>query len=1280
MKKRLLTGITSLLLTFFSIGCVHSGKDQTITNLRVEALQSPQAIDTGTPDFSWQMQSNVIGIKQVDYQILVSRDPQFSAIIWDSGVISSDQSVGVVYGGTGNADRLMPETDYYWKVLISDNKGGKHSASSDFSMGLMNPAISAWNDAQWIGSNELTLDATSAQLFHISTKFKIVEGHKVSLIFGANDFRLNDTFQNVGNVAGENYFRWELDVTNVGKKEGAVINIYRIGYDKKDSPEVPLKTISIETEPITNLNKLITAANAYQENTLELIVETSDLITKINGETLIIRKAEGFRQSPSKVMISPLRRSGNNFNTFPNLNSIGFYASKGEKVEFTDYSLQNVGEGRDVVLFDSTTGSTYSIFEKIAGVKTDGNKIRVENEAFGYADPSWYGSLSMLRTEFNLEAGKAVKKAKIYISAMGAYEMFINGKRVGNDWFNPGMSQYRETLTYHAYDVTELINKEKNAVGAILGPGFYTGYVTFTPTNYNFFGDTEALLAKLVITYKDGSEKVIVTNKDNWSLFKEGPIEYASMFQGQRYNANKEPAIQGWSTTGYDVSKWKKPEIVKQRDWIHFDLVARRDKPVREVERLNAVKVLNTHSEKGTTYTYDMSVAMVGVPSITIPSGSLKEGDIVIVRFGEEIYPGNEDSPNKATPDGVTYESLYGPDGAYRPGVAGRVLHDTYRAALATDFYIAGKADETRDVLIEPHFTYRGYRYIQITIPGRTSPLALANVQGIVLSSEPVTGEYQGKTTDETGRLVSQLFKNIQRSQLGNFFSIPTDCPQRNERMGWTGDAQAYSRTATYNGDVQSFFRQWMVALRNDQGIGGRDGAPAGGIGSTVPTYSHAREDYFPDGTTWAAAVCMVPWQLYVQYGDLQVVRENFQTMKAWLEGMNYYKIPGYEGLSSKTTGLADWLSVDTRTTSDICNNAIYLHMMEITAVMADAIGETAYAGTLRERYAAAKESFNRAYIDPKTGMTRSVSLSDGSIMDLIDSQTSYATPLNFNAFSDVETITSGDNTGMTYKDYAAKRLKELAMNPSRSGNEGTVLFAYRPGFGMVPPGGLSEAKNPTKESLDNTITTGFSGTPNILPALTRTGNVETAYKMLACTDYASWLYPVKLGSTSMWERWNSYELAFQMNGESSMNSFNHFALGAVGSWLYEYHLGITTDSGAGYQHFILQPLPGGSFTEVSGSYMSNYGIINSSWTADKGELLSYSFSIPANTNATLYLPVDEAVVKEFTDMAGIRYIGMETRNGVMTAKFLADAGSYQMKLEKDKWLAQIKDGYKIVK
>jgi alpha-L-rhamnosidase len=487
------------------------------------------------------------------------------------------------------------------------------------------------------------------------------------------------------------------------------------------------------------------------------------------------------------------------------------------------------------------------------------------------------------------------------------------------------------------------------------------------------------------------------------------------------------------------------------------------------------------------------------------------------------------------------------------------------------------------------------------------------------------TGTYVATTADgnKTAKLVNQLIKNIQRSQLGNFFTIPTDCPQRNERMGWTGDAQAYTRTATYNSDVQNFFRQWMVALRADQGVGSDKDAP-GGIGSTVPTYNQHDDTSFADGTTWAAAVCMVPWQLYIQYGNTQVIRENMEAMMAWLNGMDFYDFSEqYPHLSAKASGLADWLAMDNNTPSDLVNNAIYIYMMEVTAYMADVIGESDYAQTLRERREAALKEWNEAYVDPATGKTRSA---DGK--KIIHSQASYATPLNFNCFNEAN------------KAKAVQYLAELAANPSASGDGSKTFPAY-------------------------TITTGFSGTPNILPALSRNGKTAEAFRMFTCTDFTSWLYPVTKGATSVWERWNGLEVAFGKNNQNNMNSFNHFALGAVGQWMYEYQLGITSDhvhGNGGYQHFILQPSAGANYTSLEGSYRSNYGDVKSAWKADgKGKMTAYTTTVPANTTATLYLPV---AASTYGNATGVRYVGKTQHNGVECAQYELSSGTFSFELQ----------------
>ncbi|MDF0717905.1 family 78 glycoside hydrolase catalytic domain [Muricauda sp. 334s03] len=1218
-----------------------------IQNLRVAYAEKPLAIEDEKPLFGWQMKSDIVGQEQQGYQIKIAK--QDGRTVWDSGKVESGISNNIAYEG----DALESETAYTWSLTVWDVEGKTYTQTSSFETGLMNPTMAAWEGAQFIGTNTLTLDATSALLFDVETDVQIVEGNTASLIIGANDFRFNDKFQNINNAEGENYLRLELDVSGVGSASGTALNIYRVGFDSNDSAETPYMVISRENYPQTNINELITSSNKDETNTLAIGVNASNIVIKINGEILELEPEDPNNPIPPQFRemgFSVTGAGGGNFLTYPHINSVGFGAQPGSKVVFKDYKILNAGKSdtRNNMVFGQDTGATYSIFEDFEGVSLnqDGS-IEISNTSdrtlIQYADPS-HGSATMLRSNFNTD-GKSIAKAKLYVTSMGSNEVYINGDRIGEDWFAPGATQFRETLGYYAYDVTKNINQGENAIGALIFPGWYTGYMTYTPTNFNFFGDTEALLAKLVITYADGTEQTVVTNTDTWKIFVEGPVEYGSFFQGERYNALKEEQIpvdgntNGWTTTAYNSDGWAKAEVVHPREWIDFEIVSRYDRPVRVVERLQATEFMEIHSEDETTYTYNMGVNMVGVPSITVPEGWLKKGDTVILRYGEQVYPGLDgDEPQ--------YIDMYGYENG--KGVAGRILTENYRAAMATDFYIAkddGKA------IIQPRTTFRGYQYIQITLPNHAGALPLENVIGLSLSSDELpTGTYAATTTDgETGELANQLFKNIQRSQLGNFFTLPTDCPQRNERMGWTGDAQAYTRTGTYNSDTYNFFRQWMVALRDDQGVGSETEAP-GGIGSTVPTYNMTDDTTFANGTTWAAAVCMVPWQLYVQYGDTKIIEENMETMRLWLDGMDHYDFnEEYTYLSSKTDGLADWLAMDNNTPAELVNNAIYIYMMEVTAIMAGAIGENNYANELKDRHSKAKEEWNRFFVDPDSGRTRNL---NGLI---VHSQTSYATPLNFNVFNEEN------------RPKAEAYLAELVSMPSSSNTNvdgSRVEYPMRVGalggFGM-------NSEQVTEDFLPYTITTGFSGTPNILPSLSRGGKVDEAYKLFSSTDYTSWLYPVTKGATSIWERWNGFKAAFKENNENRMNSFNHFALGAVGQWMYEFQLGITTDhkSGeAGYKHFVLQPQVAGEFESLSGSYESNYGTIYSSWTSDgKGNMTFYKTTVPANTTATLYLPmgVDD---DSFEAIKGVTYNGRTVRNGIEVGIYELSSGTFEFQLE----------------
>jgi len=1224
-----------------------------IKDFRVANLDSPIAVEDKHPVFSWKMDSDVRGQKQTAYQIQVVRESDGSTL-WNTGKIMSAKAVDIPYQGIA----LQPEKAYTVKLSVWDKDGKEYQSSTHFETSLMSSKISAWNGAKWIGSHTLKLDAQSAALFDIETKFQIKKG-QAGLILGANDARNLNELANGDGVKGENYIKVVIDLNGVGSAKGAELLIYRVGYSKKDSATKPFITINKEAFPETNINDIFTAANKDEQHSIKISVETSQISFVIDGKDLIttapragrfpgggggfaVGMQGGPRSNASKMTIGTVG-GGNNYPSFPNLCSVGFAAAPESEVVYSSYKIFNAGQSEDRKVFCPGTGATYKIWEGLDNITVKGHDITVANstktETIGYADPS-FGAETMLRNEFTTE-NKKIKEARLYATSMGIYNFYINGKKVGESYFAPGDSQYRETMGYQKYDVTDMLTSGKNAMGAILAGGWYTGYMTFTPSNFNFFGDYEALLSRLVIKYEDGTQQILVSNPKDWKVYKDGPIRQSSFFQGERYDARKEAAVEGWNKVGYDDAAWAAAEVIEQRDWVNFDLMARYDEPVLVREVLTSTKVMPVHNK--TSYIYNMGVNMVGVPSITIPAGWLKEGDIVTFNKGEQLYPGLKG-------DKKEYVNRFGKKGR---NIAGQILYETNRAAMDMDFYIAKGSEE---VTIQPSLTFCGYQYLMIDIPGHEGPLPLENVKGLVLSSAEIpTGTYTATTTDNTGVLVNQLFKNIQRSQLGNMLTIPTDCPQRNERMGWTGDAQAYTRTGTYNGNTHNFNRQWMVALRADQGIGSDTEAP-GGIGSTVPTYNKSDDTSFADGTTWSAAVCMVPWQLYTQYGDTQIISENIEAMMDWLNGMAFYKQSDeYPYLSSKASGLADWLASDGRTPADLVNNAIYIYMMEATAIMAEAIGRTDYAQTLRTRHDLAKADWNKAYINPATGKTRSL---QGKV---VNTQASYATPLNFNVFSD------------SNKAKAEAILAELTSNPNLSGptkeEEAAekAAEAARPaqpamgGFGG--PGGPGGPGGATSYDFKNyTITTGFSGTPNILPALSRGGYNDVAFKLFTSTDFPSWLYPVTQGATSMWERWGSYDSAFAEQTQNSMNSFNHFALGAVGMWMYEYQLGITNDHDNGeasYQHFMLQPSCGANYTALEGSYDSNFGRIHSAWTADKGVMKTFKTTIPANTSATVFVPIEDGVAN-FSECNGAKYIGKEVHNGKTCAKYEVESGTYE--------------------
>ena len=1212
--------LPSVLLLLLACSILHAGPLTRITGLRVQHSVEPLAVEDAHPAFSWKMESPEPGQSQQSYRIRVCRETD-GRQVWDSGEVQDSLSTGIRYLGVA----LQPRMGYSWQLSVKDRDGVLHQAQSRFETGLMNPKISAWGGAGWIGDPRPSLDAASMHLFSISADITIVKGKCAGFLFGARDFRLESPFQNSSGLAGKHYFKALLDFSGYDTPEGCAIRLYRVGYAPTDREDQPLLVLDKAHYPGINLGEIIRSGETG-DHRFRLTVHDGSIAFEVDGQPVRI----GPGTEPSRFRISPLGE-GFDFNTYPHLCSVGFAAGPGTDVTYTDYRIEGGGRSQEGPLFYGA--EQYRRFEGLSCIRLPRYRnqsayemdIVVINkgpvEVVETIDPS-YGGTKLLRTGFS--AAKAVRKAKLYASALGIYNLYLNGQKVGQDWFAPGASQYRDRITYQAYDVTPLVRNGSNVLGAELFGGWYSGYITYDTANCNFYGDVPALLCRLDLLFEDGTTQTLVSSPEGWKSFDGGPVRYGNFLQGERYDARLEAAVQGWSEPGYDDSAWRKAETVRTRTWVNPDLTARIDGLAREQELLQAQGRRYLQGDDH-TFIYDMGVNMVGVPRISIPAGWLQRGDTVILRYAEQLYPGEQG-------DKEEYVRRFGPSGR---NIAGHMLYANYRSALCADFYVA-KGPEP--VVIQPRSTWRGYQYIQITIPSHAGPLPLQNVQGVVLSScETPTGTYEAVTADgKTGEWAGQLFRNIQRSQLGNFLTLPTDCPQRNERMGWAGDAQVYCRTASYNADVYNFFRQWMTALRDDQGVGSLKDVP-GGVPVMVPSYRQAKEEGFEGATTWSAAVCMVPWQLYKQYGDTGIIEENLEAMMAWLDGMAFYPLnDSYPCLSAKTGALGDWLAMDNTTPPDLVNNAIYIHMMELTAIMAEAVGRTDYARILRERHRLALMDWNRAYVDPLTGKTRAL---DGRS---VHTQTSYATPLQFNVFDEIN------------RPRAEAWLASLAQNPNLSGPDPQKHAAA----GDFKPG---------------TITTGFSGTPNILPALSRSGHVAEAYTLFCCTEQPSWLYPVTQGATSVWERWNGYDAAFSEPDHNTMNSFNHFALGSVGQWMYEYQLGIAPGE-AGYKHFVLQPEAGGSFLSLQGSFESEYGRIISAWVADgHGQMSSYAATVPANSSATLYLPVSDELYalgshsdpasRPFESSPWAVFGGTEIHNGLPTAVYRLSSGTHRFSI-----------------
>jgi alpha-L-rhamnosidase len=718
-------------------------------------------------------------------------------------------------------------------------------------------------------------------------------------------------------------------------------------------------------------------------------------------------------------------------------------------------------------------------------------------------DVSKPGPVPMLRRRFKVDG--QIERARAYVTSLGLYEMHLNGRRVGDELFTPGWTSYRKRVQYQTYDVTDLLTGGENAVGVMLGNGWFRGEIGFSGQR-NHYGDRVALLMQISIKYQDGREQMVGSDQD-WKATT-GPILMSEIYHGETYDARLEKP--GWTKPGFDDSQWSAVRIVDHR---RDHLVAPAGPPVRKIEETKAVKIIKT---PGGDTVVDLGQNLVGWVRLSVQGPA---GTIVKLRHAEVLDR------------------------------EGNFYTENLRAAEQTVRYVLkGQGVE----VFEPHFTFQGFRYVAVDgFPGQLRP---ENLTGVVIHSDMA----QAGQFDTSNPLINQLQHNILWGQKGNFLDVPTDCPQRDERLGWMGDAQVFARTAAFNLDVAAFFTKWLKDVAADQyedgsvphvipDVLGQPGKPAGG------------------SAAWADAAVIIPWTMYLSYGDKRILEEQYESMVRWVEFAR--RRAGEDCIWTGDFHFGDWLAFATTrsdypgatTGKDLIATAFFAHSTDLLSRIAGVLGKAEDAARYAELLSRIKAAFGREFV------TRTGRIGENT-------QTAYVLALQFDLLPE------------DLRPVAARRLVE----------------------------DIRERKH---------LTTGFVGTPYLCPVLTRFGYLDDAYFLVNREEYPSWLYPVKQGATTVWERWDGQKPdgSFQDKG---MNSFNHYAYGAIGEWMYRTMAGIEIDPAApGYKHILIQPRPGGGFSAVRASHQTMYGRLSSAWTK-RDSLFELEVEIPANTRATVFLPL----------------------------------------------------------
>lgn len=1080
---------TGLLVTVVLLSMISSvalpGATLAVRDLRCEYRVDPAGLDVAKPRLSWTLASDQRGQKQTAYQILAASSPDLLA-----------KNEGDLWDtGKLNSDQtiqvvyegkpLRSRQGVWWKVRVWDKDGepAEWSAPAHWVMGL--------------------LDKTDWQAKWIADSFSVTH----PLLSGPRNGYHSQFATNVNAV------KWIALDLGQSHSFDAVRLFPARPYDWQ--PDTPGFLFPVRFK--------IEAAQIADFSDARLLLDRTERDEPNPGTNAPVFSFPATTGRYVRLTVTTLRaREANNY---------GLALTEMQVLR----GKENLAQGATVTALDSIESGTWAKTNL-----TDGALVTLPP-----GEPPGALPASMVRKSFRLEA--PVKRATVYASARGLYELRLNGKRVGDQLLAPEWTSYRKRIQYQTCDVTDRLRSGENVLAASLGEGWYAGRLM--AVGRNAYGSYPRFLLQLEIELADGRKQYIVTD-DSWRGTSDGPIRSSGIYDGEVYDARKEQA--GWDAPGFNDSQWSP---VKAFDLGPARLVWQRNEPILVVRELKPVAL--TEPKPG-VYVFDLGQNMVGWCRIQARGLA---GQAITIRHAEMVND-----------DGTLYTA-------------------NLRGAPQVDRYLPRTDGE---VTFEPSFTYHGFRYVELT--GLAQPPENSAVLGRVFhSTSPATGGFE--CSDPS---LNQLMRNIVWTQRGNLMSSPNDCPQRDERFGWMGDIQAFSQTAIFNMDLAAFFTKFAQDIRDDQADDGRfpDFAPHPGN----PNVN------FSGVPAWGDAGTIVPWRMYQNYADTRLLAEHFESARRWVDYIHRLN-PGLLWIKGRNNDYNDWLNGDWvrqkdwpakggSVSNDVFATAFFAHSTELVANMAALIGRKEEATRYGELFGRIKAAFNHNFVQP-----------DGRILG--DTQGGYALALNFNLLPD---------------ELRPKAARYLVENIRR---------------------------------YHGHLSTGIQTTHRAMLELTRNGYPEVGWQLLTNRTFPSWLYMIDNGATTIWERWDGYVKGrgFQ---DAGMNSFNHWAFGAVGEWMWRHVAGLNPDDAQpGWKHFVIRPRPGGGVTWAKGEYQSIRGRIAAGWKLENNSIHLHLI-VPPNTTATVHVPTgDASAVQEggrpATEAEGVTHAGVE--DGV--AIYRLNSGQY---------------------